>query len=239
MPTPRALLPYGVLVIGLLVTSTLNRVLTLGVVGRILGSPAVWLLITGSLAIGMLRIRRGRVPELVRDSAKRGIPVAVTTAVFLLLGGLMAASGTSVYLADAASRLGAVYLFFIPLVGAVGGYITGSNSGASAMFSASTAQAAVAIGVDPLTAVASQNVGASAAVMASPPRVALALSVAAVTAEKKSATSDELEGASQLPDAGESAGAQPLTSPAQVTRVVLAVSGTVAVLLGVILFLLS
>ena len=206
----RALLPYGILITGLLVSSLLDAALDLGLFGRVLASPALWLLVTGSLAFPLLRIERSRAPGLLRHSSKRGVPVAFTTALFLVLGGLMAASGTSAYLATAASTLGPVYLFLIPLIGAVGGYVTGSNSGASAMFSASTAQAAVAIGAEPLTALAAQNVGASAALMASPPRVALALSVAATTDEERRAV---------------------VSAP--VTRVVVVASTTIAILLGV------
>lgn len=209
----RALLPYGVLIVGLLVSSLLERMLPLSPAGRILASPALWLLVTGTLAFWLLRIQRDTVPGLLRSSARRGGPVALTTTLFLVLGGLMAASGTSAHLAEVASRMGPLYLVFVPLVGAIGGYITGSNSGASAMFSASTADAALTLNADPLTAVAAQNVGASAAIMASPPRVALALSVAAA--------SDDAEGERE-PDA----------PSAPVTRVVLLTSLSIALVLG-------
>lgn len=205
----RSLVPYGILITGLLATSLLDGALSLGLAGRILASPALWLLVTGAVAFPLLRIERSRVGALLRHSSRRGVPVAFTTALFLVLGGVMAASGTSAYLASAASTMGHAYLFLIPLIGAVGGYVTGSNSGASAMFSASTAEAAAAIGAEPLTALAAQNVGASAALMASPPRVALALSVAATDDERAASVS------------------------APVTRVVVAASTAIAVLLGV------
>lgn len=208
----RSLLPYGILIVGLLASSLLTRMLPLGIFGRILASPALWLLVTGTLAFSLLRIERARSADLVRRSSKRGVPVALTTALFLVLGGVMTASGTSAYLATAASEMGQAFLFFIPLIGAIGGYVTGSNSGASAMFSASTSHAAVAIGAEPLTALAAQNVGASAALMASPPRVALALSVAHATADRDTAES--------LPSA-------------PVTRVVVLASSAIAILLGV------
>lgn len=213
----RAMVPYGVLVFGLLATSLLERMLPLGPAGRILSSPALWLMVTGTLAFWLLRIRRDTAASLLRSSARRGVPVAFATTLFLILGGLMAASGTSAHLADAASQMGSAYLLLIPFVGAVGGYITGSNSGASAMFSASTTQAALTLGADPLTALATQNVGASAALMASPPRVALALSVAAATADA---------------DASGSQQSAPQAS-APVTRVVLLVSLSIAIILGV------
>ncbi len=227
----RALVPYGILIVGLLVSSLLARMLPLGLFGRILASPALWLLVTGALAFTLLRVERSRVAGLVKSSRKRGVPVAFTTTLFLVLGGLMTASGTSAYLALAASTMGHAYLFLIPLVGAIGGYVTGSNSGASAMFSASTTQAALVIGADPLTALAAQNVAASAALMASPPRVALALSVAAAsTASSSRADPDANEGAS--PNASTAASRKPSAS-APVTRVVVLASTTIAIILGV------
>jgi lactate permease len=218
----RALLPYGVLIVGLLLSSLAARMLDLGGIGRILASPALWLLVTGALAFPLVRVRRDAAPGLLLSSARRGIPVAFTTALFLVLGGLMAASGTSAYLAEAASGLGPVYLVLIPLVGAIGGYITGSNSGASAMFSASTTQSALTLGADPLTALATQNVGASAALMASPPRVALAVSVAAAT------------GGDEPPEA-QTAG----SASAPVTRVVLLATTAIAIVLGVLALLFA
>jgi lactate permease len=98
----RALLPYGVLVGGLLATSLMERMLPLGLAGRILSSPALWLLVTGALAFWLLRVQRDSVPRLLRSSARRGVPVAFATMLFLILGGLMAASGTSAHLAEAA-----------------------------------------------------------------------------------------------------------------------------------------
>lgn len=230
----RALVPYGILIVGLLTSSLVGRMLPLGVAGRILASPALWLLVTGSLAFWILRIDKVRSRTLLRRSSTRGIPVAMTTALFLVLGGLMTASGTSAYLATAASSLGPVYLFLIPLVGAVGGYVTGSNSGASAMFSASTAQAAVVIGADPLTALAAQNVAASAALMASPPRVALALSVAAAESgsDSESSNTRDAEGADRHISEPQRTADRPLAS-APVTRMVILASTTIAVLLGV------
>lgn len=218
----RALLPYGILIAGLLASSLAEQLLPLGLFGRVLASPALWLIVTGLLAFALLKVERSRVAGLLRSSRNRGIPVAFTTALFLLLGGLMTASGTSAYLAQAASTMGHAYLFLIPLVGALGGYVTGSNSGASAMFSASTTQAALVIGADPLTVLATQNVGASAALMASPPRVALAMSVAAASDDASSATpATDIQADASVGSAG------------AVTKVVVLASAAIAVILGV------
>src|SRR5690606_10297604 len=68
-------------------------------------------------------------------------------------------------------------LALIPAFGALGGYLTGSNTGAAAMFSAATTGAATGLGADGLVALAGQNVAGSYAIIVSPPRVALAAGV--------------------------------------------------------------
>lgn len=65
-----------------------------------------------------------------------------------------------------------------PDAGVFGGYLTGSNTGAAAMYSGATTTAAAHLGADPLIAVAGQNVAGSFAIIASPPRIALAVGVA-------------------------------------------------------------
>jgi len=98
------------------------------------------------------------------------------------MGTLLANSGMSAALAAAASRLGSAYPAVAPWVGGLGGFVTGSNTGASAMFAASQAQTAQAIGYPMLTMVALQNVSASLTTMAAIPKVVLASSVAQDTA---------------------------------------------------------
>jgi lactate permease len=83
----------------------------------------------------------------------------------------------SAALASAAVSLGRPYVLLAPLVGGVGGFLTGSNSGANAMFAAAQAQAAQRLRYPVLWLVAGQNVSASVATMASGPRVQLAMSL--------------------------------------------------------------
>lgn len=73
--------------------------------------------------------------------------------------------------------LGPASLALIPALGALGGYLTGTNTGAAAMFSAATTGAATGLGADGLVALAGQNVAGSYAIIVSPPRIALAVGV--------------------------------------------------------------
>ena len=157
----RAALPYAVLVALLL--------LARGVVAVVQGEPAGAGAVVVSPALALLATC-ALTPWL-----PRWWPVAATTVVFLVLGALMTVTGMSAELAQAGASLGDAYVALVPWVGGLGGFLTGSNAGANAMFAAAQADAARALGLAPLDLVAAQNVGASLLTMASAPRVALAV----------------------------------------------------------------
>lgn len=176
--TLRALSPYAVLV-GLLLAGRLG-VAALGIgdsgVAGVLLSPATAMLVTCGLVPALLgplpRARRA-----LRVALVRWRPVALTTLAFLALGALMTASGMAAALAAAGAELGRAYLVLAPFLGGLGGFLTGSNAGANAMFAAPQADAARALGYPVDRLVAAQNVSASLLTMASAPRVALVLAL--------------------------------------------------------------
>jgi lactate permease len=86
-------------------------------------------------------------------------------------------------LAAAGAGLGRGYLALAPWIGGLGGFLTGSNAGANAMFAAPQAEAARALDYPRLTLLAAQNVSASLLTMASAPRVALVLALLGPEAE--------------------------------------------------------
>ncbi|KAA2254036.1 L-lactate permease [Solihabitans fulvus] len=176
--TRSAVLPYLLLVVGLL-----GSRLVLNLVGNPAGwsavaSPALWLLVTcvaGPVLLGLdtAGARAGWLAGL-----RRTAPVATATVFFLAVGVVLTASGMSAALAGAAAGLGRPYLLLAPFVGGLGGFLAGSNTGANAMFAASQAAAAHALGVSTLTVLGAQNTSAALSIMASAPRVALAAQVA-------------------------------------------------------------
>lgn len=176
--TLRALSPYAVLV-GLLLAGRLGvAALALGdsALAAVLSSPATAMLLTCAVMPALLgplpRARRA-----LRVALWRWRPVALTTLAFLALGALMTASGMAAALAAAGAGLGRAYLVLAPLLGGLGGFLTGSNAGANAMFAAPQADAARALGYPVDRLVAAQNVSASLLTMASAPRVALVLAL--------------------------------------------------------------
>jgi lactate permease len=175
----REIVPYLVLLVGTVVGQLLERTLTLGGFGPVIGSPALWS-VTGALAgIVVLSLDRDHRWRLPRETWRMWLQVAVPTGLYLVLGTAVSGGGLADVLATALASLGQAYLFFVPLVGGLGGYITASGTGANAMFGGTQVSAAQALGVDRLWMMASQNAAAGLACLASPARVELAYRLAA------------------------------------------------------------
>lgn len=171
-----AVTPYGVLVLGILATTALTSV-TDGRAPDWIASPAVWLIIAAITAVATLELPTNARWGVVRRALARWIPIAGTALVFMVMGIVMAVTGMAEHLAVTAAAAGYGFIATIPAIGALGGYLTGSNTGSAAMFSAATTTAAANLGANPLIALAGQNVAGSFAIIASPPRIALAVGV--------------------------------------------------------------
>lgn len=169
-----ALVPYAVLVAGLLVSNVV--VALAGADGQLATNPAVWLNLTVLFTVLWLRWPATRIRGAWSAIWMRWQTVAVVTLLYMLLGSLMSANGMADRLAATAAQLGSGFVMLVPVVGALGGYLTGSNTGAAAMFSTATVSAAGQLGTSKLILLAGQNVAGSVAIIASPPRVAFAVS---------------------------------------------------------------
>lgn len=180
----RALGAYAVLLGGVLVAGVLVRAVQATVQGAVqetqgagawhlLASPALWLFVA-ALWFARGLPARGERQRVLRSWAQ----VAPVTGLFIVLGVLMAVSGMAAQLAHALAQGGSLYVFAAPFVGALGGFVTGSNSGANAMFAAPQAEIAQALGVAVLPFMAVHNVSASLLLMASPGKIEMACHLA-------------------------------------------------------------
>ena len=177
--TAAALLPYLVLVVGLLVSGIALRVTGTGGAWQLLGLGSLWLVVASAVALRQHHSSAALVRSDLVASVRRWWPVGSATAGFLLLGAVLTLTGMSAAVATGLAQLGRGYLFLAPFVGGLGGLVSGTVVGANAMFVASQAQAAHAIGVPALELVAIQNLSSGVLTMAAPTRVALALVPAA------------------------------------------------------------
>ena len=178
--------PYGILVVLLLTSRLVYYGTTLfhpglltgaTIVSVVLESPATWLLATSLITVILLKQKKEVLVQAGRNALTRWWRVAFTTFCFLALGYLMVASGMTGIIAGNLTQLGRGYLLMVPFIGALGGLLTGSNTGANAMFAQQQAEAASGIGYSKLWVVGIQNVSASLFTMASGPRIQLAMSL--------------------------------------------------------------
>lgn len=165
---------YGVLLGGVLVVSGITTLAGLSGNWRYVASPALWLFVaTAWVARGL------PAAAPLRKAWASWLQVAPVTGLFIGLGVLMAVSGMAAFLARTLAGAGTAYLAAAPFVAAAGGFVTGSNSGANAMFAATQAAIARALGVDVLWFMAVHNVAAAFLLMASPGKVEMAVQLAA------------------------------------------------------------
>lgn len=174
-----ALWSYAVLLGGVLIAGWVVRFMGLPESWRYVASPALWLFVAA------LWFARGT-PEKqpLQQAWTSWLQVAPVTALFIVLGILMAVSGMAMFLAQTLAKAGPTYLAMAPFLGAIGGFVTGSNSGANAMFATTQAEIARSLGVDVLWFMAVHNVAASFLLMASPGKVEMAIQLSPTDAAK-------------------------------------------------------
>ncbi|MER5785613.1 L-lactate permease [Streptomyces mobaraensis] len=216
-PVGRALSPYGFLVAGLL----LSRVATAaaGITEgwwTVVAGPAGWLPLTAVLAPRLLGAGEPVLAGAARAAVGRWWQVTLTTVVFLALGTLLTVTGMSREIAGACASIGSSYLFLAPWIGAVGGFLAGSNTGANAMFAAGQAETARALGHSAAHLVAVQNVSAALASGAAAARVALAAQLAENAPGPASVRPGAEPVPADAPGSGGSATREPAAAPAVV-----------------------
>lgn len=154
----RALCSYAVLLLGVLGMGLAYRLGHWSESWRLLVSPGLWLFVaTAYLSWGMAQRQ-----AVLRTTWQNWLRVApLSRPLFIVLGIVMTVSGMAKYLAQGLASSGTAYLALAPSVGALGGYITGSNVGANAMFAATQSQIAQALQVNVLWFMAIHNVCAA------------------------------------------------------------------------------
>lgn len=140
----------------------------------LLYSPGFWLLITCIISIFTFRISWKDVLQLLHKTVKQWVPFLISTSCFVAISQLMTASGMVSVISDTAGTVfGQSFLIVSALIGAMGGFLTGSTTSSNAMFINLQLQTAGQVGLPSDLVAYSQNTSASIATMASPARVML------------------------------------------------------------------
>src|SRR5699024_4513348 len=122
----RSLVPYLILLAGTIFGQIIYRTIELGALGEVLASPALWSTTAALMAMTFLTMSPEDRATLPLASLIMWWQVAIPTALYVLLGVMMAGGGLADEIAGSLAELGSVYLFVMPFVAGLSGYITAS-----------------------------------------------------------------------------------------------------------------
>jgi len=171
----RALLPYAFLVALLALANGPETAQTLAEnLGPVFVGPGLPLLLAAGFAALLFGLEARSVGTAVRGTGRQWLPTAGAVLTFVLAGEVVASSGAAALLASGAAGLGGLYPVAAPVVGALGGVLTGSNAASNALFMPLQIEAARALGSPETLTAAIQNVSGSHASLLAPQRIILA-----------------------------------------------------------------
>jgi len=190
LPLWRVVAPYALLVVVLLLTrliTPLSNWLQTHVILLqpaislnlpVLYTPGVLLLLAAAATIPLLHLDGHEAWNTLAKTWNQFLPAAIAILCFLIVGQVMSASGMTTTLGIAAARLGNNYAWIAPWLGALGGWLTGSNAGGNAMFALLQQSVSNRIGLPLRWVMGAQNGAGSVATMVSPARLILAATAA-------------------------------------------------------------
>ena len=167
-------MPYVLLLGLILAANAVGGFGSEGITGLVLDGPAVPLLVSSLFAAALFGVSGNGLGEAVRGTVRQWVPTAGAVLTFVLAGAVVADGGAAAVLAEQASRLGWLYPAVLPVLGAFGGALAGSNAASNALFMPLQVEAARGLGMPETLAAASQNVSGSHASLLAPQRVVLA-----------------------------------------------------------------
>jgi len=98
--------------------------------------------------------------RIAKGVARRAVRTSLGTAAMVGMAGTMAHAGMTNHLADGLARAaGAAFPAVSPFIGALGAFMTGSNTNSNVVFAALQDQVAVTLGISPLIILAAQTAG--------------------------------------------------------------------------------
>lgn len=171
----KSLLPYAVLLALLALANGPGPISqVVGKLGTIFSGPGLPLFLSAAFAALLFGLGARSMGEAVRGTAGQWLPTAGAVLTFVLAGEVVASSGAAALLASEAATLGDLYLMAAPVIGSLGGVLTGSNAASNALFMPLQIETAHSLDLPTLLTAAIQNVSGSHASLLAPQRVVLA-----------------------------------------------------------------
>jgi lactate permease len=192
----RVVAPYAILTVTLLISRLVaplqdwlshNVVLAASLINLhlpLLYTPGFWLLFAALTVVPISRISNAEFWASAARTWRQFLPGAVAITCFLAASQVMSASGMTTVLGKTAATLGRNYGWVAPWLGALGGWLTGSNAGGNAMFALLQKEISTRVGLPQYWILAAQNGSGSIVTMASPARTILAATTAGLLGQE-------------------------------------------------------
>ena len=166
-----SILPYAVLVFGTIAGQLITSPFETAWWTEIIASPAVYAF--AGVGVALLQYKQPAT-GLAASSFKLWLNTGVPTALYILFGVVMQGGHIAETLAQTLASLGAGYMFLMPVVGALGGYMTASGTGTNAMFGPTQVGVGTQLDIHPQWSMAVNNAAGCWGTIASPARIELA-----------------------------------------------------------------
>jgi lactate permease len=142
--------------------------------GPLFVGPGLPLLLSCAFAAALFGLVGPALSAALLETFRQWLPTAGAVLTFVLAGQVVASSGAAALLASGATAFGSLYVSGAPALGALGGWLTGSNAASNALFMPLQVEAARGLGLSESLIAAIQNVSGSHASLLAPQRVVLA-----------------------------------------------------------------
>ncbi|MCS1350585.1 L-lactate permease [Mechercharimyces sp. CAU 1602] len=152
----------------------------------LLYSPGFFLILSTFFTVILFRIPLATIRTSVIQTWGYWYPVIASTLLFVIIAETMSSAGMTQVLAQAAANnFGSFFLYLSPLIGGLGGFLIGSNTGSNSMLIQMQTQAAQQLTLPSTLIAAAQNTASAHLIMAAPPRVVLGASIGGVRAQER------------------------------------------------------
>ncbi|HHS96799.1 MAG TPA: L-lactate permease [Chloroflexi bacterium] len=143
---------------------------------NLFGHAGALLVYASLLTYGLFRwrgaYRPGVARRIVREVVRRGVPSGVGIATMVGMAVTMEHAGMIHLLAEGIARaVGPAFPLASPFIGALGAFMTGSNTNSNVVFGALQERVAILVGMSPLLALAAQTTGGAIGGMFAPAKV--------------------------------------------------------------------
>ncbi|MBS7529017.1 L-lactate permease [Hazenella sp. IB182353] len=144
----------------------------------IIFNPGFFLFLACIFTIVIFNIEGNHIKISLHKTFRQWTPVIISTLFFVIMAEVMSVSGMIHILSvNAALLFGGMFFYISPLIGGLGGFLAGSNTGSNSMFINLQVQTANQLGLSPNWVAFAQNTSSSHLIMANPSRILLTASI--------------------------------------------------------------